>query len=595
MSKNIRNFSIIAHIDHGKSTLADRLLEYTGALSAREMTEQVLDSMDLERERGITIKAHAVRLSYEAEDGKDYILNLIDTPGHVDFSYEVSRSLASCEGALLVVDASQGVEAQTLANAHLASEHNLEMIPVINKIDLPSADTEKTKEQIEDAIGIDCSEAVLASAKEGIGTKEILEAIVKKIPPPSGVDERPLKALIFDSWFDNYQGVIVLVRVFEGKVRAGKKIKLMATEKFFEVAQVGIFTPKMEVADELSSGEVGYIIAGIKSVTDTRIGDTITDANNPVSEPCPGYKDIKPMVFCGFYPTVPHQYENLRDALNKLRLNDSSFNYEPETSIALGFGFRCGFLGLLHMEIIQERLEREFDLSLLSTAPTVVYKVTKTSGDVLYIENPALLPEKYEMIEEPFVVTTIFVPKDFIGPILDLCQEKRGIQKSFTFIGRDRVKVEYELPLNEILWDFYDRLKSLSKGYASMDYEFLGYRESDLVKLNILLNGEVVDALSLIVHREKAYYKGRHLTEKLREVIPRQMYEVVIQASIGSKIIARESVRALRKDVIAKCYGGDITRKRKLLEKQKEGKRRMKQVGRVELPQEAFLAVLKLK
>ncbi len=595
MSKNIRNFSIIAHIDHGKSTLADRLLEYTGALSAREMTEQVLDSMDLERERGITIKAHAVRLSYEADDGKDYILNLIDTPGHVDFSYEVSRSLASCEGALLVVDASQGVEAQTLANAHLASEHNLEMIPVINKIDLPSADTEKTKEQIEDAIGIDCSEAVLASAKEGIGTKEILEAIVKKIPPPSGVDERPLKALIFDSWFDNYQGVIVLVRVFEGKVRAGKKIKLMATEKFFEVAQVGIFTPKMEVADELSSGEVGYIIAGIKSVTDTRIGDTITDANNPVSEPCPGYKDIKPMVFCGFYPTVPHQYENLRDALNKLRLNDSSFNYEPETSIALGFGFRCGFLGLLHMEIIQERLEREFDLSLLSTAPTVVYKVTKTSGDVLYIENPALLPEKYEMIEEPFVVTTIFVPKDFIGPILDLCQEKRGIQKSFTFIGRDRVKVEYELPLNEILWDFYDRLKSLSKGYASMDYEFLGYRESDLVKLNILLNGEVVDALSLIVHREKAYYKGRQLTEKLREVIPRQMYEVVIQASIGSKIIARESVRALRKDVIAKCYGGDITRKRKLLEKQKEGKRRMKQVGRVELPQEAFLAVLKLK
>ena len=595
MSKNIRNFSIIADIDHGKSTLADRLLEYTGALSAREMTEQVLDSMDLERERGITIKAHAVRLSYEADDGKDYILNLIDTPGHVDFSYEVSRSLASCEGALLVVDASQGVEAQTLANAHLASEHNLEMIPVINKIDLPSADTEKTKEQIEDAIGIDCSEAVLASAKEGIGTKEILEAIVKKIPPPSGVDERPLKALIFDSWFDNYQGVIVLVRVFEGKVRAGKKIKLMATEKFFEVAQVGIFTPKMEVADELSSGEVGYIIAGIKSVTDTRIGDTITDANNPVSEPCPGYKDIKPMVFCGFYPTVPHQYENLRDALNKLRLNDSSFNYEPETSIALGFGFRCGFLGLLHMEIIQERLEREFDLSLLSTAPTVVYKVTKTSGDVLYIENPALLPEKYEMIEEPFVVTTIFVPKDFIGPILDLCQEKRGIQKSFTFIGRDRVKVEYELPLNEILWDFYDRLKSLSKGYASMDYEFLGYRESDLVKLNILLNGEVVDALSLIVHREKAYYKGRQLTEKLREVIPRQMYEVVIQASIGSKIIARESVRALRKDVIAKCYGGDITRKRKLLEKQKEGKRRMKQVGRVELPQEAFLAVLKLK
>jgi len=595
MSKNIRNFSIIAHIDHGKSTLADRLLEYTGALSAREMTEQVLDSMDLEKERGITIKAHSVRLLYKADDGNDYILNLIDTPGHVDFSYEVSRSLASCEGALLVVDASQGVEAQTLANAHLASEHNLEIIPVINKIDLPSADPVKTREQIEDAIGIDCSEAVLTSAKEGIGTKEILEAIVKKIPPPTGDDGRPLKALLFDSWFDNYQGVIVLVRVFDGKVRAGKKIKLMATEKFFEVSQVGIFTPKMEAADELSSGEVGYIIAGIKSVTDTRIGDTITDANNPVSEPCPGYKDIKPMVFCGFYPTIPHQYENLRDALNKLRLNDSSFNYEPETSMALGFGFRCGFLGLLHMEIIQERLEREFDLSLLSTAPTVVYKVTKTDGDVLYIENPALLPEKYGMIEEPFVITTIFVPKDFIGPILDLCQEKRGIQKSFTFIGKDRVKVEYELPLNEILWDFYDRLKSLSKGYASMDYEFLGYGESELAKLNILLNGEVVDALSLIVHRDKAYYKGRQLAEKLREIIPRQMYEVVIQASIGSKIIARESVRALRKDVIAKCYGGDITRKRKLLEKQKEGKRRMKQVGRVELPQEAFLAVLKLK
>jgi GTP-binding protein LepA len=595
MSKHIRNFSIIAHIDHGKSTLADRLLEYTGALSAREMMAQVLDSMDLERERGITIKAHAVRLLYKAEDGKDYILNLIDTPGHVDFSYEVSRSLASCEGALLVVDATQGVEAQTLANAYLAVENNLEIIPVINKIDLPSAEPVKTREQIEDAVGIDCSEAVMASAKEGIGTKDILEAIVKKVPPPSGSDERPLKALLFDSWFDNYQGVIVLVRVFDGKIRAGMKIKMMAMGYTFEVFQVGVFTPKMEPVEELTSGEVGYIIAGIKSVTETKIGDTITDAQNPVVEPCPGYKDIKPLVFCGFYPTSTHQYENLRDALNKLRLNDASFNYEPETSLALGFGFRCGFLGLLHMEIIQERLEREFDLSLLSTAPTVVYRVTDAKGNASYIENPALLPEKFEKIEEPFVVTTIFVPKDFIGPILDLCQEKRGVQKSFSYIGRERIRVEYELPLNEILWDFYDRLKSISKGYASMDYEFLGYRESDLVKLNILLNGEPVDALSLIVHADKAYYKGRQLTEKLREIIPRQMYEVAIQAAIGNKIIARESVRALRKDVIAKCYGGDITRKRKLLEKQKEGKKRMKQVGRVELPQEAFLAVLKLK
>jgi GTP-binding protein LepA len=595
MPKNIRNFSIIAHIDHGKSTLADRLLEYTGALTAREMTAQVLDSMDLERERGITIKAHAVRLRYRAEDGLDYILNLIDTPGHVDFSYEVSRSLASCEGALLVVDATQGVEAQTLANAYLAVENDLEIIPVINKIDLPSAEPEKTKEQIEDAVGIDCSDAILASAKEGIGTREILEAVVKRIPAPEGDGKRPLKALIFDSWFDNYQGVIVLVRVFEGTVRAGAKITLMAAGSVFEVGQVGVFTPKMEPTDYLSSGEVGYIIAGIKSVTDTKIGDTITDARNPVSEPCPGYKDIRPMVFCGFYPTASHQYENLRDALNKLRLNDASFNYEPETSLALGFGFRCGFLGLLHMEIVQERLEREFGLSLLSTAPTVVYRVTGTDGSVLFIENPALLPERYEMIAEPFVIATIFMPKDFIGPILDLCQEKRGVQRSFSYIGKDRIKIEYELPLNEILWDFYDKLKSFSKGYASMDYEFLGYRESDLVKLNILLNGEAVDALSLIVHRDKAYYKGRQLTEKLREIIPRQMYEVVIQAAIGSKIIARESVRALRKDVIAKCYGGDITRKRKLLEKQKEGKKRMKQVGRVELPQEAFLAVLKLK
>ena len=595
MTKNIRNFSIIAHIDHGKSTLADRLLEYTGALSKREMQAQVLDSMDLERERGITIKAHAVRLSYHADDGIEYILNLIDTPGHVDFSYEVSRSLASCEGALLIVDASQGVEAQTLANAYLAVEHNLEMIPVINKIDLPSADPERVKEQIEDAVGIDSTDAILASAKEGIGTKEILEAIVKKVPPPPGDEHKPLKALIFDSWFDNYQGVIVLVRVFDGRVRPGSKILLMAIGTSFEVLQVGVFTPKMTPVEELTAGEVGYIIASIKNVADTKIGDTITDVNKPAAEPCPGYKDIKPMVFCGFYPTLTHQYENLRDALNKLRLNDSSFTFEPETSLALGFGFRCGFLGLLHMEIIQERLEREFDLSLLSTAPTVVYRVTQSDGNVEYVENPASLPEQYEMIEEPFVLTTIFVPKDFIGPILDLCQEKRGVQKSFHFIGKDRIKVEYELPLNEILWDFYDKLKSFSKGYASMDYDFLGYKESDLEKLNIMLNGEVVDALSLIVHKDKAYYKGRQLTEKLREIIPRQMYEVAIQAAIGNKIIARETVKAIRKDVLAKCYGGDITRKRKLLEKQKEGKKRMKQVGRVELPQEAFLAVLKVK
>ncbi len=595
MTKNIRNFSIIAHIDHGKSTLADRLLEYTGALSEREMMEQVLDSMDLERERGITIKAHAVRLEYKAKDGNIYILNLIDTPGHVDFSYEVSRSLASCEGALLVVDASQGVEAQTLANAYLAVEHNLEIIPVINKIDLPSADPNGTIKEIEEAIGIDCSEAILASAKEGIGTEEILEAIVKKIKPPAGDDNNPLKALIFDSWFDNYLGVIVLVRIFEGRVRPGMRIKMMAEGGIFEVSRVGIFSPKMKDVHELFSGEVGYIIAGIKRVTDTKIGDTITDADNPALEPCPGYKDIKPMVFCGFYPTQTHQYENLRDALNKLRLNDSSFVYEPETSLALGFGFRCGFLGLLHMEIIKERLEREFDLALLSTAPTVVYRVTKTDGEIIHVENPSLLPENYLKIEEPYVLATIFVPSEFIGPVLDLCQEKRGTQKNFAYIGKDRIKVDYELPLNEILWDFYDRLKSISKGYASMDYEFIGYRESDLVRLNILLNGEIVDALSLIVHKDKAYYKGRELTEKLRGIIPRQMYEVAIQAAIGNKIIARENVKALRKDVLAKCYGGDITRKRKLLEKQKEGKKRMKKFGKLELPQEAFLAVLKVK
>ncbi len=595
MPKDIRNFSIIAHIDHGKSTLADRLLEYTGALSPREMMEQVLDSMDLERERGITIKAHAVRLQYVAEDGRNYTLNLIDTPGHVDFSYEVSRSLASCEGALLVVDATQGVEAQTVANAYLAAANNLEMVPVINKIDLPAAEPEKVKEQIEEIIGIDSSNAVLASAKEGIGTKEILEAVVKRIPPPGGDDRKPLKALIFDSWFDNYQGAIVLVRIFEGRVSTGMKIRLMSSRKEFEVSNVGVFTPKMVKMDELSSGDVGYIIAGIKRVSDTNIGDTITGVDNPAEKPCPGYKEVKPMVFCGLYPTETQQYEGLKDALEKLRLNDSSFTFEPETSTALGFGFRCGFLGLLHMEIIKERLEREFGLSLLSTAPTVIYRVKTAKGEDLLVDNPTVLPERFEFIEEPFVKVTIFVPQSFIGSVLDLCQEKGGIQKEFTYIGKERIMVVYEVPLNEILWDFYDRLKSLSRGYASMDYEFIGYRESDLTRLDILLNGEPVDALSLIVQRDQAYYKGRQIAEKLREVIPRQLYEVVIQAAVGNKVIARESVKALRKDVLAKCYGGDITRKRKLLEKQKEGKKRMKQVGRIEIPQEAFLSVLKVK
>lgn len=595
MPEKIRNFSIIAHIDHGKSTLADRLLEFTGALSSREMMEQVLDSMDLERERGITIKAHAVRLNYRAKDGNDYILNLIDTPGHVDFSYEVSRSLASCEGALLVVDATQGVEAQTVANTYLAIENNLEIIPVINKIDLPSAEPEKVKEQIEDILGIDSSEAILTSAKEGIGIEEILEAIIKRIPPPSGSEENPLKALIFDSWFDNYQGVIVLVRLFDGKIRKGTRIRLMSSGKVFEVSEVGVFTPKMKTVQELAAGEVGYIIAGIKKVSDTKVGDTITEISNPAPEPCPGYRDIKPMVFCGLYPVESQQYEDLKDALEKLRLNDSSFNFEPETSTALGFGYRCGFLGLLHMEIVKERLEREFGLNLISTAPTVVYRVTDSKGNISFIENPTSLPERFEMIEEPFVKVTIFVPQSYIGPILELCQEKRGIQKEFNYIGKDRIMVVYEMPLNEILWDFYDRLKSLSKGYASMDYEFSGYRESDLIRLDILINKEPVDALSLIVHREKAYYKGRQIVERLREVIPRQLFEVVIQAAIGSKIIARESIKPLRKDVLAKCYGGDVTRKRKLLEKQKEGKKRMKQIGKVEIPQEAFLSVLEVK
>ena len=594
--KNIRNFSIIAHIDHGKSTIADRILEITGALTQREMTtKQVLDSMDLEQERGITIKAHAVSINYKSEDGQDYLLNLIDTPGHVDFSYEVSRSLASCEGALLVVDASQGVEAQTLANTYLAVENNLEIIPVINKIDLPSAETERVKEDIEDSIGIDCSDAILTSAKEGTGITELLEAVVQRIPAPSGKETNPLKALIFDSWFDNYQGVIVLVRLFEGKVKKGSKILFMATEKVYEVQEVGIFTPNKKTVNTLKAGEAGYIIAGIRNVDDSKVGDTITDADDRTATPCPGYKDIKPMVFSGLYTIETNQYEDLKDALEKLRLNDYSFNFEPETSTALGFGFRCGFLGLLHMEIIKERLEREFKLSLINTAPTVVYKVIETDGSIIYIDSPAKLPGKYESIEEPFVKTTILVPAKFIGPILELCQEKRGVQKDFSYMGKDRIMVTYEFPLNEILWDFYDKLKSSSSGYASMDYEFLGYKASKLIKLDILLNGESVDALSMIIHKDRAYYKGRQIAEKLRKEIPRQMFEVIIQASIGSKIIARESIKAIRKNVLAKCYGGDVTRKRKLLEKQKEGKKRMKQVGRVEVPQEAFLAVLKVK
>ncbi len=593
---NIRNFSIIAHIDHGKSTLADRILEITGALTQREMTtKQVLDSMDLEQERGITIKAHAVRLLYTASDGQEYILNLIDTPGHVDFSYEVSRSLASCEGALLVVDASQGVEAQTLANTYLAIDHNLEIIPVINKIDLPSADPERVKNQIEEAVGIDCSDVILTSAKEGTGVSDVLEAVVKKVPPPAGSGDRPLKALVFDSWFDNYQGVVVLVRLFDGEVKKGSKILLMAPQKTYEVQEVGVFTPHKKTVASLKTGEVGYIIASIRNVADTKVGDTITDAENPTLEPCPGYKDIKPMVFSGLYPTETNQYEDLKDALEKLRLNDSSFSFEPETSSALGFGFRCGFLGLLHMEIIKERLEREFQLELVNTAPTVIYKIILEDGTILYIDSPAKLPQKYDRIEEPFVKIVIFVPQKYIGSIFELCQERRGVQKDFHYIGKERIMVTYEMPLNEILWDFYDKLKSLSSGYASMDYEFIGYRESKLIKLDILLNGEPVDALSMIVHKDKAYSKGRHVAEKLREVIPRQLFEVVIQAAIGSKIIARESIKAMRKNVLAKCYGGDITRKRKLLEKQKEGKRRMKQVGRVEVPQEAFLAVLKVK
>jgi GTP-binding protein LepA len=594
--RHIRNFSVIAHIDHGKSTLADRFLEITGALQPREMEAQVLDSMDLERERGITIKAHAVRLTYLASDGEQYILNLIDTPGHVDFSYEVTRSLAACEGALLLVDASQGVEAQTLANAYLAVDNNLEIIPVINKIDLPGAQPDEAKRQIEDIVGLDASHAILASAKEGTGVRDILEAIVRRLPPPGGDPAAPLKALIFDSWYDAYRGVIILTRVIDGVLRTGMKIRLMAKGQEFEIEQVGVFSPKPTVVDELGVGEVGFIFAAIKNVSDAQIGDTITEAARPTAEPFPGFKESKPMVFAGLYPVEGSEYPELREALEKLRLNDASFFFEPETSAALGFGFRCGFLGLLHMEIVQERLEREFDMDLVTTAPGVLYRVTTTDGEVHEIDSPAKLPEtgRIEKFEEPIITAMILTPSEHVGAILQLCQEKRGVQKGMEYLASDRVLITYELPFNEVVLDFYDRLKTLSRGYASLDYHVTGYWESPLVKLDILVNGEPVDALSIIVHRDMAYQRGRALASKMRELIPRQMFEVAIQAAVGSRIIARESVKALRKNVLAKCYGGDITRKRKLLEKQKEGKKRMKRVGRVEIPQEAFLAVLKV-
>jgi GTP-binding protein LepA len=596
MPQRIRNFSIIAHIDHGKTTLSDRLLERTGALTPREVKEQFLDSMDLERERGITIKQHSVRLGYRAKDGEDYILNLIDTPGHVDFSYEVSRSLAACQGALLVVDASQGVEAQTLANAHLAADAGLEIIPVLNKIDLPGAEPERTREQIEHVIGIDASRAILASAKMGVGIDEILEAIVERVPPPGGDPEGPLRALVFDSWFDQYRGVVVLVHVVDGRIDPGMKVRLVATGGRHEVEQLGVFTPKPVPVDALAAGEVGFVIAGIKRVADVAIGDTLTDDRRPAPTPLPGFQEIKPMVFAGLYPVDADQYAELRDALEKLRLNDSSFFYEPETSAALGFGFRCGFLGLLHMEIVEERLEREFDLELLVTAPSVRYRVLQTDGEVVEIDSPARLPDpgRIEAIEEPVITATMLTGDDYVGPILKLCQEKRGVQKAITYLTPTRVMIQYELPLAEILLDFYDRLKSASRGYASLDYEHSGYWVSPLVKLDILVNGDPVDALSLIVHRDVAFPRGKALVEKMRKMIPRQMFEVAIQAAIGSRVIARETVKPLRKNVLAKCYGGDITRKRKLLEKQKEGKKRMKRVGTVDIPQEAFLAVLRV-
>jgi GTP-binding protein LepA len=592
----IRNFSVIAHIDHGKSTLADRFLELTGALQAREMEEQVLDSMDLERERGITIKAHSVRLTYKADDGESYVLNLIDTPGHVDFSYEVTRSLAACEGAVLLVDASQGVEAQTLANAYLAVENNLEIVPVINKIDLPSAQPDEAKRQIEEIIGLDAHDAVLASAKAGTGVREVLEAIVKRLPPPTGDPAAPLKALIFDSWYDPYRGVVILTRVIDGVLRPRMKVRLMAGGQEYEIEQVGVFSPKPVPVDELGVGEVGFLVANIKTVSDAKIGDTITEVSRPTAEPFPGFKELKSMVFAGLYPVEGHEYPELREALEKLRLNDASFHFEPETSAALGFGFRCGFLGLLHMEIVQERLEREYDMDLVTTAPGVLYRVTTTDGEVREIDSPAKLPEAGSIgkFEEPVITATIITPAEHVGGILQLCQEKRGVQKGMEYLASDRVMLTYDLPFAEVVLDYYDRLKTISRGYASLDYHLTGYWESPLVKLDILVNGEPVDALSIIVHRDAAYQRGRALASKMRELIPRQMFEVAIQAAIGGRIVARESVKALRKNVLAKCYGGDISRKRKLLEKQKEGKKRMKRVGRVEIPQEAFLAVLKV-
>ncbi|MBE3112297.1 MAG: elongation factor 4 [Acidobacteria bacterium] len=592
----IRNFSIIAHIDHGKSTLADRFLELTGAVQPREMEAQVLDSMDLERERGITIKAHPVRLSYTALDGQPYVLNLIDTPGHVDFSYEVTRSLAACEGAVLLVDASQGVEAQTLANAYLAVDNDLEVIPVVNKIDLPGAQPEETRRQIEEIIGLDGSGALFASAKDGTGTREILEAVVRRLPPPAGARDAPLKALIFDSWYDSYRGVVIVVRVIDGVLRPGMRIRLMALGQEYQIEEVGVFTPKAVAAEDLGVGEVGFMTAGIKKVGDAKIGDTITEAARPALQPFPGFRELKPMVFAGLYPVEGHEYPELRDALEKLRLNDASFFYEPETSSALGFGFRCGFLGLLHMEIVQERLEREFNVDLVTTAPGVLYRVTTTDGDVQEVDSPAKLPEagRIAKLEEPVITAMILTPTEHIGAILHLCQEKRGVQKTLEHVASDRVLITYELPFNEVVLDFYDRLKTISRGYASLDYHVTGFWESPLVKLDILVNGEPVDALSVIVHQESSYTRGRALASKMRELIPRQLFEVAIQASVGSRVIARETVKPLRKNVLAKCYGGDITRKRKLLEKQKAGKKRMKRVGRVEIPQEAFLAVLKV-
>jgi GTP-binding protein LepA len=592
----IRNFSIIAHIDHGKSTLADRLLEYTGALSQREMMEQVLDSMDLERERGITIKAHAVRLDYKADDGQQYELNLIDTPGHVDFTYEVSRSLQACEGALLVVDASQGVEAQTLANTYLALNHDLEIIPVINKIDLPSAEPERIREQIEQVIGLDASDAVLASAKNGIGIRDILEAVVHRVPAPKGDPNAPLRALIFDSWFDPYRGVIILTRIVDGTLRKGQKIRLWSNGTVHEVEGLGFQSPKPIPCDELTAGEAGFLFANIKTVSDAKIGDTITEEGRRAEEPLPGFQEIKPMVFAGLYTIESHEHGLLRDALEKLRLNDSAFNFEPENSVALGFGFRCGFLGLLHLEIIQERLEREFKIDLITTAPGVRYRVTTTGGELVEVDNPQKFPDpsSIQQIEEPIIDATVITHEEYIGEILKLLEEKRGNQKKFEYIGGGRVLLAYELPLNEIVMDFYDRLKSASRGYASLDYHLSGYRISPMQKLDVLVAGEPVDALSMIVHRDFAYERGKALIERLRKLIPRQMFEVALQAAIGNKIIARETISAMRKNVLAKCYGGDISRKRKLLEKQKEGKRRMKRVGRVEIPQEAFLAVLKV-